>query len=258
MTRLLLPAALVLCAALSACDGGGMPQGQRQAEAGVLATAPAAPTQTSTGNTVLPTAPAQADEFADIKSDEQATITLPPAGQVVWDWARPGEKVAPLARLAVLDGKKTDVNTLNALRDAGVYTVCLVEASRPHAANLAGVFNLCQYKGFSAVVVRGLFADGTWTPAQATAAADLAHQTGLAIFQNGGEQFAARQDGSGRVVADVFDGLLTQNCGQRGACSDLLPYFQRGKQVLNTEKKGTMTARQKNQLERLGISTRWQ
>lgn len=242
----LLPfSALLLCAALAGCDLGRTP-----AEA-ALSVAPAAPGQTSSGETLLPSAPAQADELADIKTDDQASVVLPPSGQLSWDWsARPRSQ----AQLVLLDARTAEAQVA-AYANRGTYTVCVLDAVEPsRVAALNVAFDLCQHQGFDAVVVADLFADGKIN--RATQVADLAHNAGLAILHWGGEQYASERDGHGRQVADVFDGALTEHCLRRDTCTDTLPYLQRGKQVLNVEDART-PATVRKQLDRLGLLTLW-
>lgn len=237
--------ALLLCAALSACDLGRTPAGE------ALAAAPAAPGQTVSGETLLPSAPAQADELADTKSEEQATISLPPAGKLTWDWAaRPQAQ----AQLVLLDARQTTGAQLASYADQGIYTVCVLDGAQA-ARGLNVAFALCQYKGFDAVAVADLFAGGKVN--HATRVTDLAHNAGLAVLHWGGEQYASEHDGHGRLVADVFDGALTEHCWQRKTCTDLLPYVQRGKQVLNVEARQDASAAQRKQLDGLGLVTLW-
>lgn len=128
---------------------------------------------------------------------------------------------------------------------------------------LAGIlknrFQMCKDKGFDALEPDNLQNDENVTGGLITTqqqinfngwVADAAHAAGLAVFQKNGPDKILLRDARGRMMVEVFDGILNEECQQYSECAPLAEYVQRGKLALNVEYRSGMTLNctQSNQL----------
>lgn len=113
---------------------------------------------------------------------------------------------------------------------------------------LAGILDrrlaLCADKGFDAVEPDNLQNDQNVTSGVITRQdqldfngwlADRAHAHGLAILQKNGPDSILQADRQGRLMVDLFDGVLNESCQRYKECGPLAEYVRRGKLALNVE-----------------------
>lgn len=104
--------------------------------------------------------------------------------------------------------------------------------------------DMCKAKGFDAVDPDNLQNDENITSGVITRQdqlnfngwlTDTAHRAGLAIFQKNGPDRILQRDKLGRLMVDLFDGIVNEQCGQYKECAALAAYVERGKPALNVE-----------------------
>lgn len=253
------PSTLLVCTAL--LGGAALLAGcDRDDPATPVVQAPPAPTAPAD---TLPSAPGAGPLGPDSPGAgallPTGPVHLPPAGLIGWAWPRSAQDLDPVklpggVTLVGLDGPSTRPAQVAALKARGLYTVCrlnLTPASFPNGEARAALFTRrlgdCVIRGFDAVDPGDLGAAGQTEAPRARQQrldfagwlADQAHAAGLAIFQHGALGDVNGRDQHGRVLADIFDGVLSGDCRAEKGCGALSAYVHRGKLALDLAAPGT-------------------
>ena len=111
-------------------------------------------------------------------------------------------------------------------------------------------FQMCKDKGFDALEPDNLQNDENVSGGRITRqqqldfngwVADQAHAAGLAVLMKNGPDKILLKDKFGRMMVDVFDGILNEECQQYSECGPLGEFTKRGKLALNVEYKASLT-----------------
>ncbi|ASN82718.1 endo alpha-1,4 polygalactosaminidase [Deinococcus ficus] len=111
-------------------------------------------------------------------------------------------------------------------------------------------FQMCKDKGFDALEPDNLQNDENVSGGLITRqqqldfngwVADQAHAVGLAVLMKNGPDKILLKDKFGRMMVDLFDGILNEECQQYSECAPLGEFTKRGKLALNVEYKAALT-----------------